>query len=297
MGLSLSTSESIQNAQSYITQQSQQSCDVTCQNVMKDVNIDIINSRVSGGVKITQSCSTNANCMFGNAMDAVGDVQLKAANSTNASNAWSGWSLNPFSVDVSESMSQQNIKNSITQTSSQECNISSFNQMNDVTILAVNSNITGGIEISQDASTQGSCTLNNTMNAAAYSMGMATNKADSGKFAKGKSSIVYIVMIIAVIIGLGIIAKVISGQSKTTATKKQLQQIASARARQCVSEGGKLQVYTSGPRKGKPVIGTDGKPMCALPTKAQKIELEFDTSFGQSKMDRTVKSSPEWVPL
>nr|QBK86245.1 MAG: lipid membrane protein [Marseillevirus LCMAC102] len=232
MGFSHSKNISEQKAEVYITQQFSGSCDVTCQNVMTNVTVDIINSTVGGSVSLSQSCATDASCMIGSNMDAIADVQFKATNTANAKNAWSGWSLDPFNFDTAVNESRQDMKEAINQSTSETCNISSYNQMNNITIFAANSTIGDNISITQNASTQGQCQLNNSMNAAAYASGIAQNTATSGKDKKGqkfgdKSSIMvgltYLIIAIVVIVIVSVIAKVITGHAKKTAERKRVE--------------------------------------------------------------------------
>lgn len=181
MGGSSSKAISEQKADVEIAQIYKGTCDVTCQNLQENITIDLIGTTLGGGITFSQSCSTNANCIFGNTMDATADVLFKATNSSNAKNAWSGWSLNPFEFDNAESKSRQQIRESITESVTQDCKVSSYNQMNNISIFAVNSELGGGIDFDQEGNSYGKCTLDNTMSAAAYATGMAQNTATSGK--------------------------------------------------------------------------------------------------------------------
>jgi hypothetical protein len=227
MGYSQSKTKSEQYAETYLTQQFSGTCDVTCDNSIDNLTIDIINSTVGGDVKVSQSCSTNANCLISSNMDATSDVLFTALNSSNAANA--GNILNMIfgfpSVERSSSKSRQSIRTSINQSDNQTCKLSSYNQMNNVTIFAANSTIGGDISVSQTGSTQGQCQLSNSMSAAAYASGQANNNASSGKDKKtekfsaksGKIKIfTYFILGIVVIVIVGIIAKIIAGRSQTS---------------------------------------------------------------------------------
>ncbi len=225
MGGSSSKSESEQNADIQLTQIYKGTCDIICQNIESGISVDIINSVIGGGIIFSQSCSSNGNCIFGNTMDATSDVFFKATNSSNAKNAWSGWSADPFNFDNAESKSRQNIKESITESVTETCKVSSYNQMNNISVFTANSQIGGGIEFNQSGNATGKCTLDNTMSAAAYATGMAQNTATSGKDKKGqklgdKSSIfrilTYIGIGLVVLIITVIVAKLITGHMKKT---------------------------------------------------------------------------------
>lgn len=272
MGLSISKSSSEQSAEVYLTQQFSGTCNVTCQNSMSNVTIDIINSTVGGNVTLSQSCSTNASCLIGSSMDATADTTFKATNSANAKNAWSGWSLDPFNADISETDSRQDIKQSINQSTAETCNVSSYNQMNNITIFASNSTIGGDISVSQTASTQGQCQLTNSMSAAAYATGQTQNTATSGKDKKGQKKgnksgkmvgLTYLVIGVVVIVIVTIVGKVISGHSAKSAMSKKEQKAISARARAGCPGGVKpiLDLKT-----GKPIIDPRTKlPICPPP--------------------------------
>jgi len=197
MGPSLSKSASEQRAQSNLYQSYQGSCDISCNNVMSDVDITLINSDV-GGVELTQSCAVDGICTMNNASNTLSDILFKAKNSTNAKNA-----VVPLQLDVALSESRQDIQQAIDQVVNQKCAISSNNQMTDVTIYAANSNIGNGVKLDQDGKASGGCALTSTMSAAAYATGMATNVATSGKdkkAEKGKSVWAVVGIAIAIIV-------------------------------------------------------------------------------------------------
>lgn len=265
MGVSYSKAESEQSANTYMAQQFSGTCNVTCQNALNNVVVDIIGSTIGGSIKLDQSCSTNASCLIDSTSNATSDVMFKATNSSNASSAWSIWSGNPFSFEMAESLSRQDIKQTINQTSSEACNISSYNQMDNITIFVANSTIGGDISISQNASTQGQCKLKNSMSAAAYASGTAQNVAKSGKDKKGdKASLfTYIVIGIVVVVIVGIVAKVITGQSEKSKKIKQMKAVIEARA-EVGCPGGVKPIMD--PKSGKPMIDprTQG-PICPAP--------------------------------
>lgn len=224
MGLSVSKASSEQKGRVYIAQQFAGTCNVSCQDSMKNVTVDIINSDIGGGISLSQTCSTDASCIIGSSTDAVADISFKAKNSSNARNAWSVMGLDPFNVDTSDSSSRQNIKESINQNTNEKCNISSYDQMDNITIFAANSTIGGDISISQNSSTEGQCRLKNQMTAAAYATGTAQNVSKSGKDKKGEKLgekaeklkvITYVVIAIVVIVLVIIVSKLISKHSKT----------------------------------------------------------------------------------
>ncbi len=226
MGGASSTVYSGQSAELYLTQQFSGTCNVQCTNIMSGISIDLINTTVTGGIRISQSCSTNAQCMISSNMDATADVILKAKNAGSAE----GSLLEAKStVDVE---SRQSIKESLVQQSNQSCNISSVNQMNDVTIYAENSSISGGIEIDQTGNVEGSCSLNASFHEAASALGESDNTGMAGKKANKKlggaqkkgakmTQLTYIVALIVIGVVVYSIAKMMTGGSEKKEKAKQ----------------------------------------------------------------------------
>ncbi len=223
---------------------------------------------------INQSCATNASCLIGSNMDATTDVLFKATNASNAKNTTElPWFLQGINFDYAESSSRQDIRQAITQTTNESCNISSYNQMNNISIFAANSTIGGDISISQNASTQGQCQLTNSMQAAAYASGQAQNTATSGKDKKGEKFghksgklmiVTYLIIGVVVVIIVSIVAKIISGHSKKTAKSKLKQEFIEARA-MVGCPGGIKPVLD--PNTGKPIINPEtNKPVCPFPS-------------------------------
>lgn len=263
MGASSSKSTSEQSADLYMSQQFSGTCNVTCDNTIDNLSIDLINTTVGGDVSVSQSCSTNAQCLIGSTSDATSDVMFAAANSSNATDA--GSILTPFNFDKSVSDSRQSIKISNSQATSEQCNVSSINQMSNVTIFAANSTIGGSISISQQGSTQGNCQLTNSMTAAAYASGQATNQSKSGKDKKaGKFTfLTYLVIGIVVIVIVSIIAKTMSSKSQQSEMSAQDMAIAQARAAAGCPGGGKPVMD---PKTNKPFIDPRTKrPICPPP--------------------------------
>jgi len=282
MGLSVSTSTSSseQSANVYMAQQFSGTCNVTCQNVLSGADISLINSTVGGNITVSQTCSTDANCLISSTSDATSDVMFTAANSSNAGNAQSMW---PGSIGIStaDSSSRQDIRQNIIQSTNEECNVSSVNQMNNISIFAANSTIGGGISIEQNASTQGQCQLTNSMSAAAYASGMATNDAKSGKDKKGQmgSTAAWIVGGILLVIGIFIISKLISSYSSSSEFNVAEQKAITARA-MAGCPGGTKPILD---KLGSPIIDPRTKlPVCPPPKlglgSAEPIEIVVKNS-------------------
>lgn len=263
MGNSTSKIYSEQNADLFLTQQFSGVCNVTCQNAMDNINIDIINTTIGGGIKLDQTCATNASCLIGSTTNAQADVLFKANNSSNSSD--SGL-LKDDDTDIS---SIQNIRENINQSSEENCDISSYNQMNNISIFAANSTIGGDISISQNASTQGQCQLNNNLSASALASGLQKNTATTGKnkISQKKSALVRIVIIIAVAIGLLALSFLASMILKSYFVSKKKDKTLSANIKAGCPKG-QTMVY----QNGKPATDLSGKPICkdvSVPKKSQ----------------------------
>jgi len=167
-----------QQAQASATNNYAGTCDVNCQNNISDVSIDIVNSKV-GGVTLSQYCVADANCLFNDSITGVADIVLNATTSAKAQNAAAAL-FNSANVDVSNATTIQDMRSSVTNAVTQNCNVNTLNQIQDVTILAENSDVSGDISINQTGSGTAGCTLIATMTAEAYASGDATTSALSG---------------------------------------------------------------------------------------------------------------------
>lgn len=194
MGLSFSQTTNDQYAQSDITQQYSGTCNMECTNKISGVNINITNSNVRD-VDITQSCAVNGTCMFNTSSDATSDVFFKAKDSSSAGAA--GSELDP-GAQFSISTSRQDIRQKINQLINQTCTIQSTNEIDNVNIYVEGSNVSKGINISQNGKVGGQCQLTATLNAAATASGSSTSCSASGKKTKkcgGSSTLMNIIII------------------------------------------------------------------------------------------------------
>jgi len=175
MPSSSSTSASQQYANALISQQFSGNCNISCTQVQQGVSINLIDSNVGGSVDFTQQCNVNGQCMISSTMNATSDVAFKASNSSNATDA------GLFQRDSGSSTGLQDIQQQVFQNSTQNCNVSSVQQMSDMTLFALNSNIQGNVAVGQSSSVNGSCALNNSMGAATIATGAISNTSSSGK--------------------------------------------------------------------------------------------------------------------
>jgi len=217
-----SSANSTQVANANITQQYAGTCNVNCDNTISNVQESFIDSIVSGGINFTQTCSVNANCLFQTTQSSLADVIFKAANSSSAAGG-----LLP-GLSASETSSYQDINESILQSITQSCALSSYNDINNVSIYAQSSQIGGGVNFTQSGSTSGSCTFDTLMQATEEATGTSDNCSASGKSAKkscgGKGSGIGTILLyggIAIVIFVGVMLahKMMAGPpTPTTAT-------------------------------------------------------------------------------
>lgn len=254
MGNSTSSIYSEQNAELYLTQQFSGVCNVTCQNAMDNINIDIINTTIGGDVKLDQTCATNASCLIGSTTNAQADVLFKANNSTNASDS------GILKDDDANISSIQNIRENINQSTEEDCDISSYNQMNNISIFAANSTIGGDMSISQNASTQGQCQLNNNLSASALASGLQKNTATSGKdkISQKKSYFFRIVIILAILVVLLILSFFASTIIKSFFVSRKKDKTLKANIEAGCPPGQEM-VYDD---SGQPATDLSGKPIC-----------------------------------
>jgi hypothetical protein len=172
-----------QDAEIFITQQFGATCNIECKNVMENVSEILENVVVDGDVIISQKCSTNATCVISNNSDMVANVMFAAKNSSNAKESEKAFGSQP---KVSNE-GRQGIKEHLKQITNEECNITSYNEMRNVTAGAKKSTIHGSLLITQDGNVMGDCQMGNSLKAAAYASGTIDQEAKS-EGAEGKKS-------------------------------------------------------------------------------------------------------------
>jgi hypothetical protein len=177
MGGGSADSLSSQYGNVQIAQQYAGTCNINCNNSLNDVSIILLHDEIGGNVDINQQCSANSQCIFSNNIDSQADTYFSALNSSNAASA-------PGEIEHTYSSSLQDIQESILDSISQQCNISSTNQVNNVTFFAQDSTIGGNFIVNQDSSVSGTCELNSSMSASALATGASSNCSASGKKSK-----------------------------------------------------------------------------------------------------------------
>lgn len=213
MGLSQSNVLSVQEAEQQLQQSYNGSCNISCTNVNNNTTIDINNTTINGGITVEQVCSVDANCAISSTMDISASIFFSAKNSAGASSATGlllGYAPN---ADISNIGSYQEMRQLLSQSVMEECNVSTTNEMNNLTIFANNSVINGGIMVDQTGNITGGCALSNSMQMAATATGQVTNSAQSGKKAKPSLTwIIYAVVGIGVAIAVFTVVGMFSGK-------------------------------------------------------------------------------------
>lgn len=205
-----SESKSDQKGSAYITQQFAGTCEIVCENVIGDIDETIVNSYIGGDLEISQTCSTNGSCVIGSNSDVVSDIAFVAKNSSNSDGK--GESL---------AEGRQQIKQQIRQSSNEKCNITSYNQTGNISILAANSYIGGNVRVEQKGSSSGQCQLDNSLTAAAIASGQVDNDAKTKKDKAAKySMITWIAIAVVVLVVAGMMAKGFSmlGKKKSSSS-------------------------------------------------------------------------------
>lgn len=225
-----SSTQSQQYYNGLIAQNYQGTCDVECTNMLSDVNITLIDTDVKGGINFDQTCNANSQCLVNSTMDSISDVVFTAANSSTAKKS----GILP-SINKSNANSLQSIQSSINNQVNEECKTTSANDMSNISIFASDVGISGGINFAQSGLANGSCQLNNAMQASSYATGTSNNCASAGgkkkkksacagknsKGAKGSLStgvIVIIVLVIILFISRGLGSKPSTPQLSQTPT-------------------------------------------------------------------------------
>lgn len=217
MGVSQSTSNSTQDAIQNISQSFSGECSFNCTNSMNDISVIIKDSNYTGNIDFEQVCSVDGQCQIASAIDATSSILFNASNSASASNSVG---ILPWpNFDAANASSYQNMRQNMTQSSNENCNLSSDDNMSNILVFMENTNFKGDIDFRQIGNVAGSCALNNSMDAVANATGDATNNAQSGK--KSKSAVnlleiggIFILFIIFVVIIVAII-KAIANRKKS----------------------------------------------------------------------------------
>lgn len=210
MSSSTSVNESIQRAIAQITQQISVQCSVSCQNYIGDINIDLRDSKISGGINITQECSVDGSCLSDATISSVSEIALALDQAAAAANQRFN-----FGSEAARNYAYMTIQQQLNQGLDQQCSMNSVNELTSVNIFAENVDLSGGIVIAQTGSVGGACMLDGALDAAAFATGTITQTADTGKAAKKGAGFnkeefwKYFAIIVGAFIGLAALVAVI----------------------------------------------------------------------------------------
>jgi hypothetical protein len=183
-------------------------CDFQCNNKISNVYVDVVNTTIEGGLKIEQQCSSDGTCSINTSMDSLVDTVAKAAASSNAKDVGFLQGI----LDKSESDSRVTINSFLDQEVYDKCSIQSSNDMSNVNIFAVNSEIDGGILIGQVGTVTGSCSFQTTMKAVQKASGNANSTSVSGKQKCGECcGACSNIGVVAMYVGIGLLVVVVLG--------------------------------------------------------------------------------------
>jgi hypothetical protein len=149
-----------QDVNNEIYQNLSTSCTATCDSNISNVDIIIIDTKVRGGIRFNQVCSAYAACTLPQSVDINAERILTSSieQSSNVANSFLSYSptANETSIDF-----QSRIRNSLTQILTSSCNANTRQSINNVLVYAMNSEIAGDIEFSQNGEASAVCSMNN----------------------------------------------------------------------------------------------------------------------------------------
>lgn len=242
--VSSSTTSNTQDISQTIAQTFSSDCNVVCDNTISNVDIDIKNSTVSGGIDFKQSCTANIDCMINSYSTARADSLLKnlqKSTAKNSGNLLTGTWLAPFGTysDYASALSSQNIRQNVNQAVEEHCGSSSMNTLENVKIAITGSTFSGGIGVQQDGSASGKCALSNTMDVALKAAESNKQTAMSGKDKKSDkfSMLKWIGIFAALVSIMGIIAWMVGSSSSKGAEKGAIIDYAEAMAATMCEKG------------------------------------------------------------
>ena len=155
-GGSVTTNTSIMRGQSDLMQRYKSTCPATCVNIQEGTTVVIKDSIVRGGIKFTQSCTADAKCLMDAHLNGVSKLIFKDTTTQNAKNASGVLDMN---FDMASNYSEQDIRQSVRQSIEQTCKADTNNIQRNLTILATNSNLEGGISFEQTGNADAACVM------------------------------------------------------------------------------------------------------------------------------------------
>lgn len=179
-----------------IYQRSEQLCSASCSNIQSG-NTIFLDGTTTGDIEFVQECEANAGCMMENAVDTVMEIlqDIKQGNATEAG-------LFPNFGSVNLNLSDQELRNQVTQILNTVCSADIENSQTDNMLYARNSN-TGNISFRQAGNAQANCVMSNVANANLNlkQQGDQNNRI-AGLSLGGLLGLIIAIIIIAVIIGI-----------------------------------------------------------------------------------------------
>lgn len=196
---SAQVNQNTQKSMNEVYQSSSQSCTASCSDIQSG-NVIFLDGTTSGDISFTQNCTANANCMMDQALQSLTDqlLTLKQGNQTEA-NLFGG-GINFGSVNLN--LSDQEIKNQVTQIMSSLCTADVNNVQNGNIVYARNSK-TGKISFTQSGNANADCVMQNAATAKANLSASATqsNAVVAGGIG-GIIGLVIFIIILAIILGI-----------------------------------------------------------------------------------------------
>ncbi|SHO33259.1 Hypothetical protein BQ3484_191 [Cedratvirus A11] len=136
------------------------SCRARCDSDISNVDIIIIDTKVRGGIRFNNICSAYAACTLPQSVDVNAERILTSSIEQSSNVANSFLSYSPTADETSIDF-QNRIRNSLTQILTSSCNATTRQSINNVLVYAVNSEIAGDIEFSQNGEASAVCSMNN----------------------------------------------------------------------------------------------------------------------------------------
>ena len=212
MGAQASTAinTSIQRSTNEFLQRNDNSCISRAANNVNNV-VFIVDGSSIDKIGISQYASTTASCTITNNLDAVSKNVLSAVNQAGAETKRLQLGI---AINTTVNVSEQEVKNAITQTITNLCSAESINNTDNVVFAITNSNVKEAI-IEQNASAQASCMITNLAKIDAQSQLDVENDANSG----GRGKLIIILAVVGGVIllttaVLGILPSIIGGKKE-----------------------------------------------------------------------------------
>jgi hypothetical protein len=196
--LSAQVNESRQQLLNEVYQSSQETCAASCENIQSG-NVVFLDGSTSGDITFEQKCTADANCMMDQSLQSVADLllELKQGNTTEASLFGGGFNIGAVNLNLSN----QDIKNQVTQIMQALCTADVSNVQNGNMVYARNSK-TGKISFSQEGDAHADCVMQNSASAAASLKAKATQSNSLAASLGAFGAFILFAIVLAVILGI-----------------------------------------------------------------------------------------------